>query len=367
MAMMRFIRLLGGGLGAILAISLAGVGGTSSGFFEPSLEGRLLLGAWIAAWFVVGYAILPYVTVEPARRLMVGVAELSTGEFVTAVLGLIVGLLMGLLLGLPLANFPEPYSMLLPLGVSVVLGLGMMGLTVAKRDDLLKALREVGLTFNRGERVAGVAGDPGSPDPGPITYVDTSAIIDGRLVDVVASGFLAGTLIVPRFVLGELQHIADDAQAGRRSRGRRGLEVLSVLQKDHRVVLEFTDEDAPEVRAVDAKLVALARARTAAVLTTDYNLNRVAQLQGVRVMNLNQLANAMKPAFLPGEEMRVKVIQQGKEPGQGVAFLDDGTMIVVEGGGSFLQRELDVTVTRVLQTVAGRMVFAQPNATGAGA
>ena len=139
---------------------------------------------------------------------------------------------------------------------------------------------------------------------------------------------------MPRFVLGELQHIADDAQPGRRSRGRRGLDVLSVLQKDHRVELELTDEDAPEVKTVDAKLVALARARGAAILTTDYNLNRVAQLQGVRVMNLNQLANAMKPAFLPGEELRVKVIQEGKEPGQGVAFLDDGTMIVVEGGGS---------------------------------
>ena len=363
--MMRFIRLLGGGLGVILAISLAGVGGMSSGFFEPSLEGRLLLGAWIAAWFVVGYAILPYITVEPARRLMEGVTELSTGEFVTAVLGLIVGLLMGLLLGLPLANFPDPYGWLLPLGVSVVLGLGMMGLTVAKRDDLLKAMRDAGLVARRGER--GLARGDADFDGSPCTYLDTSAIIDGRLVDVVASGFLAGTLVVPRFVLGELQHIADDAQPGRRSRGRRGLEVLSVLQKDHRVALELTDEDAPEAKAVDAKLVALARVRGAAVLTTDYNLNRVAQLQGVRVMNLNQLANAMKPAFLPGEEMRVKVIQQGKEPGQGVAFLDDGTMIVVEGGGSHLQRELDVTVTRVLQTVAGRMVFAQLNGSGTGA
>jgi uncharacterized protein YacL len=168
--------------------------------------------------------------------------------------------------------------------------------------------------------------------------------------------------VVPRFVLGELQHIADDAEAGRRARGRRGLEILSVLQKDHRVALELTNEDAHEVSAVDAKLVVLAHARNAAVLTTDYNLNRVAQLQGVRVMNLNQLANAMKPAFLPGEAMKVKVIQQGKEPGQGVAFLEDGTMIVIEGGGSYLQHELEVTVTRVLQTVAGRMVFAQPNA-----
>jgi len=358
--MMRFIRLVGGGLGVILAISLAGFGGTSSGLLEPAIEGRLLLATWIAAWFVVGYAILPYLTVEPARRLANSVSEMSTGEFVAAVLGLLVGLLMGLLLGLPLANFPDPYGWMLPLGVSVVLGLGMMGLTVAKRADLLQALREGGLIGRKGEPVA----DPDAePQQRLVSYLDTSAIIDGRLVDVVASGFLWGTLVVPRFVLGELQHIADDSKPDRRGRGRRGLEVLSVLQKDHRIDLELTDEDAHEIKAVDAKLVALARARGAAVLTTDYNLNRVAQLQGVRVMNLNQLANAMKPAFLPGEEMRVRVIQQGKEAGQGVAFLDDGTMIVVEGGGSHLQNEIDVVVTRVLQTVAGRMVFAQISAT----
>jgi uncharacterized protein YacL len=356
---MRFIRLVGGGLGVILAIALAGFGGTSSGLLEPTIEGRLLLATWIAAWFVVGYAILPYLTVEPAKRLANAVRTMSTGEFVSSVLGLLIGLLMGLLLGLPLTNFPDPYGWLLPLGVSLVLGLGMMGLTVAKRADLFEALRDVGLF---GRRDAAAVTEDGTGEPRSISYLDTSAIIDGRLVDVVASGFLWGTLVVPRFVLGELQHIADDSKPDRRGRGRRGLEVLSVLQKDHRIDLELTDEDAPEVKAVDAKLVALARARGAAVLTTDYNLNRVAQLQGVRVMNLNQLANAMKPAFLPGEEMRVKVIQQGKEPGQGVAYLDDGTMIVVEGGGSHLQLEIDVVVTRVLQTVAGRMVFAQINA-----
>ena len=233
----------------------------------------------------------------------------------------------------------------------------MMGLTVAKRHDLMAALEGSGLLPQ------GSAPDPESSATAarmPVTYVDTSAVIDGRVTDVVASGFLFGTLVVPRFVLGELQNIADDSDPGRRSRGRRGLEILAALQKDHRIALELTDEDAPEATAVDAKLVALALRRDAAVLTTDYNLNRVAQLQGVRVMNLNQLANAIKPAFLPGEEVHVKVVQQGKEPGQGVAFLADGTMIVVEGGGSYLQRELDVTVTRVLQTVAGRMVFAHP-------
>jgi uncharacterized protein YacL len=354
--MLRFVRLTGGALGVILALSLASFEAPSGGFFSPTLEGRVILAAWVAAWLVLGYAIVPYLTVTPAIRLARGVAELSTGEFVAAVLGLLLGLLMGLLLGLPLSNFPDPFGWLLPLVVSVFLGLGMMGLTVAKRNDLLAAVKGAGILPRT--QAAVVASPEGAT--GPVTYVDTSAVIDGRVTDVVASGFLYGTLVVPRFVLGELQNIADDSDAGRRNRGRRGLEILSLLQKDHRIGLEFTDEDAPEATAVDAKLVALAKRRDAAVLTTDYNLNRVAQLQGVRVMNLNQLANAIKPAFLPGEGVRVKVVQQGKEPGQGVAFLDDGTMIVVEGGGSYLQRELDVTVTRVLQTVAGRMVFAQP-------
>ena len=354
--MHQFVRLLGGSLGLILAIALTSPSATGS-VFDRSLAGYVLLLTWLVAWFIAGYAVMPHITVEPARRMIESVSDLSAGEFVAAVIGLTVGLLLGLLLGLPLANFPEPYGWLLPLGVSVVLGLGMMGLTVAKRDDLLDAARDVGLLRSPETHAPG---DTDAEVSGPPTYVDTSAIIDGRLVDVVASGFLAGTLVVPRFVLGELQHIADDSDAARRSRGRRGLDVLSVLQKDHRIDLDLSDEDVPEVKAVDAKLVALARSHGGVVLTTDYNLNRVAQLQGVRVMNLNQLANAMKPAFLPGEALRVKVIQEGKEPGQGVGYLDDGTMIVVEGGARYLQRELEVHVTRVLQTVAGRMVFAQP-------
>jgi uncharacterized protein YacL len=321
---------------------------------ESSTEGRVLLLAWIVAWGVVGFSIMPYITISPSRWLMRAVTDMSTDEFVAAVVGLLVGLLMGFLLGLPLTSLPAPAGLLLPIGVSIVLALGMMGLTVAKRDDLTDALRAF-IPQRRPE----VGTDPAEPGSDQVTFLDTSAIIDGRIVDVVASGFLAGLLIVPRFVLGELQHIADDSHPGRRNRGRRGMDVLSVLQKDHRIEVEMTSDDDPGVSTVDAKLVALAQRRKAAILTTDYNLNRVAQLQGVRVMNLNQLANALKPAFLPGEELHVKVIQEGKEPGQGVAFLDDGTMVVVEGGGHHIEGELDVTVTRILQTVAGRMIFAE--------
>jgi uncharacterized protein YacL len=349
--MLRAIRFTGAALGAVVAIALASLLGTSSAFFEPRPEATALLGVWILSWAVIGYAILPHVTIEPTRWIMRAITDMSTDEFVAAIAGLLIGLLMGFLLGLPLTNLPSPAGLVLPIGVSIVLALGMMGLMVAKRYDLRKALMDLGILHP-------AEGDPNAQGQ-PVTYVDTSAIIDGRIVDIVASGFVSGTLIVPRFVLGELQHIADDSQPNRRSRGRRGLDVLSVLQKDHRVDLELSDEDEPGTPTVDAKLVGLALRRNAAILTTDYNLNRVAQLQGVRILNVNQLANALKPAFLPGEPLRVKVIQEGKEPGQGVAFLDDGTMVVVEGGSQHIPGELDVTVTRILQTVAGRMVFAE--------
>jgi uncharacterized protein YacL len=230
----------------------------------------------------------------------------------------------------------------------------MLGLTVAKRDDLILAAEAVGL-------VRRPTPEPGGTVPGdPHIVVDTSAIIDGRIAEIVESGFIYGTLVVPKFVLEELQHIADSSDTLRRNRGRRGLEILNRMQKESTTPVEILDEDVPEVAEVDAKLVALARVRSKAILTNDFNLNRVAELQGVRVLNINSLANAVKPAVLPGEELRVRVIQEGKEPGQGVGFLDDGTMIVVEGGVRYIDKDLDVAVTRVLQTVAGRMIFAQP-------
>lgn len=349
MALSVGIRVFGAILGTFLALQLAAQIGS---FRELQYEG-FFLALWVIAWAVLGFAILPYVTVEPAAGLIRGVQALSTGEFVTAVAGLLVGLLMGLLLGLPLSGLPEPYGRWLPIGVSAVLGLGMLGMTVAKRHDLMAAAEAIGL-FPVAHNV-----EETTVRGGPYVFVDTSAIIDGRITDIAAAGFLFGTLVVPRFVLDELQRIADSADTLRRNRGRRGLEILATLQKGP-IPVEVTDLDAPEIAEVDGKLVALARQRGGAILTTDFNLNRVADLQGVRVLNVNSLANAIKPAFLPGDELHVKVIQEGKEPGQGVAFLDDGTMIVIEGGSRFLNREIDVTVTRVLQTVAGRMVFAHP-------
>jgi uncharacterized protein YacL len=308
----------------------------------------------VVAWVVVGFAILPYLTIVPAVWLIKAVQRLSTAEFVTAVAGAMLGLLMGLLLGLPLSRLDPPLGTWLPLAVSLIFGLGMVGLTVAKRQDLVMAAETMGV-FRRPEPDAqrGGAGDPH-------IVVDTSAIIDGRIAEIVDSGFIYGTLVVPRFVLDELQHIADSSDSLRRNRGRRGLEILATMQKSSATPVIVVDDDVPGATEVDAKLVALAKRYSNAILTNDFNLNRVAEVQGVRVLNVNSLANAVKPAVLPGEELHIRVIQEGKEAGQGVGFLDDGTMVVVEGGNRHIDVELTVTVTRVLQTAMGRMIFAQP-------
>ncbi len=350
--MILYIRLLGAALGAAVGLVTAASG---DGLFDGNAYAGAFLAAWVVAWIVVGFAILPYLTVIPAKWLIGQVEVLSTAEFVAAVLGLLLGLLMGLLLGFPLSRIGEPWQNWLPLGVSLLFGLGMLGLTVAKRKDLLIAAQAVGLLRPATpERDGSAAGDPR-------IVVDTSAIIDGRIAEIVESGFIYGTLVIPRFVLEELQHIADSSDALRRNRGRRGLEILNRMQKEPGTPVEIVEDDVPDIAEVDAKLVALALARSRVILTNDFNLNRVAELQGVRVMNINSLANAVKPAVLPGEELKVRVIQEGKEAGQGVGFLDDGTMIVIEGGARHIDKELDVSVTRVLQTVAGRMIFAQPH------
>ena len=187
--------------------------------------------------------------------------------------------------------------------------------------------------------------------------LDTSVIIDGRLADICDTGFIDGTLIVPRFVLEELQQIADSSDHLKRSRGRRGLEVLNKMQKSPGIKIDIVDVDFPKVKGVDAKLVQLAKAKNGRIVTNDYNLNRIAELQGIKILNVNELANALKPVVLPGETMVVKVIKEGKEQGQGVAYLDDGTMVVVDNASKYQGQTVQVVVTSVLQTTAGRMIF----------
>ena len=347
--MIRTIRFLGAALGGLIGIVLVI---SQLAVFEPVPGAVLLEVAWVVAWIVLGFTLLPYLTVIPALAALRAVQQLSTAEFVTAIIGLFLGLLLGLLLGLPLSSMPPPISTIAPLGISVFLGLAMVGLTVAKRHDLIAAAESIGLI----RRVPAEGEGSGIPR----ILVDTSAIIDGRIADIADSGFLFGILEVPRFVLDEVQRLADSSDSLRRTRGRRGLEILARMRKTGTTPVVVIDEDVPGTPEVDSKLVALAKKNGRAVLTNDLNLNRIADLQGVRVLNLNSLANAVKPALLPGEDLKVRVIQPGKDAGQGVGYLDDGTMVVVEGGAKAIDTEVDVTVTRVLQTVAGRMVFAHP-------
>jgi uncharacterized protein YacL len=189
--------------------------------------------------------------------------------------------------------------------------------------------------------------------------LDTSVIIDGRIADISETGFLQGNLIVPRFVLDELQHIADSADSMKRSRGRRGLDILNRMQRSAGINIEIMDQDFPKLKGVDAKLVALAKKMNAKIITNDFNLNKVAELQGIKILNVNELANALKPVVLPGETMTVKIIKEGKEPGQGVAYLDDGTMIIVDHAQKHQGANVEVLVTSVLQTTAGRMIFSE--------
>jgi uncharacterized protein YacL len=349
----RIIRLLGLALGALIGLGFVLA---QESPFGTTGSPELVTVIWVVAWSSVGFLLLPYLSVVPAAKLVRAVQEMSTAEFVAAVIGLVVGLLIALLLGLPLSSLPDPFGRYLPLGVSICFGFGMVGLTVAKREDLIAAVRAAGFMQPAESRTSASRGGE------TLVVVDTSAIIDGRIADIVDSGFLYHRLLVPHFVLEELQRIADSSDTLRRGRGRRGLEILARLQKDGLTPVEIVADDPAEADDVDGKLVALARARNAAILTNDFNLNRVADLQSIRVLNINSLANALKPALLPGDPLKIKVITEGKEAGQGVGYLDDGTMVVVEGGARLVGRDLDVVVTRVLQTVMGRMVFAQAHA-----
>jgi uncharacterized protein YacL len=344
--MQTIVRLAGALLGIILGFGLGLLILDRTGDLIGSPNRPAFLIALVVASLLFGYLAIPYVTLYPTRWAVGRLSEAGAAEFVLGVVGILIGLLMGALIGIPLSQVGGPVGSALPVIVSLMLGAIMAGAFMYKRDSILKA---VGGVTPGGRR--------GAPHK---VVVDTSAVIDGRIVDIGKTGFILGSLVAPRFVLDELQRIADSPDALRRNRGRRGLEMLAALQKDSVTPVEISEATYPELDEVDAKLVALARDTGAAILTNDYNLNRVAELQGIRVLNINELANAVKAVVHPGEEMNVKIIQEGKEPGQGVGYLDDGTMIVVEGGSRFLERNVPITVTRVLQTVAGRMIFAQP-------
>ncbi len=301
---------------------------------------------------LIGLVATPFLTTRPLRAFRNMMTQISAQSMLAGLIGLVVGLVIAALISFPLSLLPQPFGQILPFVGALVFTYVGVAVFVARQNDIIGMLRS---------RLSSVSDEGfGGPQGGRSVLLDTSVIVDGRIADIARTGFIAGPMLVPSFVLTELQHIADSSDGLRRQRGRRGLDILNRLQKDTNVPFRITDLEVEGVRDVDDKLVILARQLHCPILTNDYNLNRVAELQGVTVLNINELANAVKAVFLPGEALEVHVIQEGKEVDQGVAYLDDGTMVVVENGKAHMDRTISVMVTKVLQTTAGRMIFARP-------
>ncbi|MBN1636105.1 MAG: PIN domain nuclease [Deltaproteobacteria bacterium] len=295
-------------------------------------------GIWVIVLPLIAESCLVSIFLSEARGF-----KLQPMAYVGGLLGTILGLVIGSLLGYVLLKLEGGIFLFILLNTLFAYLGYTIGVPWGKQIGELPAFKQ---KF-RGE-------------PCNQKLLDTSVIIDGRLPDICEAGFITDTLVVPQFILNELQHIADSSDNLKRARGRRGLDVLNRLQKSPHVSVEITDKDYPKIKEVDSKLIALGKDIEADILTNDFNLNKVAQIQGITVLNINQLANAVKPIVLPGESINVIITKQGKEKGQGVAYLDDGTMVVVEQGENLVNESLDVVVTSILQTPAGRMIFAAP-------
>jgi uncharacterized protein YacL len=355
------IRLVFALLGGLAAAQVAEQAGMTHRFGEAGTWARwvgVIVGGaaagWLVAFFVGGIAIIGI------RRIEAAAQRRSAGELVVGGVGLLLGLGVGALAALAIGALPYVGNYLL---LPLFLLLGYVFARVAARQHR-QILRLVGLG---GETAAESRPTPSGAPPkrratdrqGPTgLLVDTSAIIDGRIADVMATGFIDRELVIPVFVLLELQRVADSSDTRKRARGRRGLEVMHDLRLSD-LAISTPDIDYPQIEGVDTKLCRLASERGMPILTTDYNLNRVAGIQGLTVLNINDLANALKPAVLPGESLRVKVLREGKESEQGVGYLDDGTMIVIEGGRERVGDTVDVEVTSVLQSASGKMIFSR--------
>jgi uncharacterized protein YacL len=302
---------------------------------------------------MMGLVLSPILTTRPMKALRSILSQVPAETLTSGLIGLVTGLVIAALLSFPLSLLPSPFGKLMPFVAVLLFSYFGISIFIMRQSDLISSLR-----LFPGRQVS----EPNpQAEPSRTILLDTSVIIDGRIADIAHTGFLVGSLLIPRFVLNELQYIADSPDNLRRQRGRRGMEVLSRLQKETVIPIRISDIDVEGVRDVDDKLVILARQLRCPILTNDYNLNRIAELQGVGVLNVNELANAVKLVLLPGESLIVNIIQEGREAGQGVGYLDDGTMVVVEDGREQLNHETTVVVTKVLQTAAGRMIFARIN------
>lgn len=306
------------------------------------------LGGAAAGSFILYYILEKFLkfTIDFEYKLK----EITWEKILIALLGVFTGLVFGTLVNFSFSVRSIP-RVGLPVSIFVNVVCIYFGFTLAinKQDELID--------FISNNKISSM-GDVDSIVNNKI--LDTSVIIDGRILDICQSGFVEGALVIPEFVLEELRHIADSSDVLKRNRGRRGLDILKKLQNSADIEVQIVNQDFEEIPEVDSKLVKMAQLIDARVITNDFNLNKVAELQGVKVLNINELANAVKPVVLPGEEMEVKVIKEGKEEGQGVGYLDDGTMIVVDKGINYIGDTINVVVTSILQTAAGRMIFAEP-------
>ena len=324
---------------AILVYILGGLAGGAIGFFMSPF---LIKNLWKFTYWV------------EARLNKMPIYDVLSGA-----LGLAIGLIISNLIGSAFMHIPI-IGNYIPGVSSIILGYLGMNIAINKREELF--LMMVSLPWKGKDKPKEKMGEVEQ-----YKILDTSVIIDGRIADICASGFLEGALVVPVFVLDELQHIADSSDLLRRNRGRRGLDILNRMQKELGLTVQINDRDFDDIAEVDSKLVRLAQVMKGKLVTNDYNLNKVAELQGVKVLNINELSNSVKPVVLPGEEMVVYVVKDGKEFGQGIGYLDDGTMIVVDSGKKHIGDTIGVLVTSVLQTAAGRMIFAKPKAMEKGA
>ncbi len=320
-----------------------------------NLAGMLLGG-------IIGFIAAPYLVLL-LRRIYSWVDcqlnKINIQDTLAGICGLVIGLIIANLLGMACYGVPI-VGKYLPIIFSIVLGYVGIRITVKKRNEIIASFPRLFREQPAAGKEKKTENLPKGKHAADYKLLDTSVIIDGRIADICQSGFIEGTLLIPVFVLEELQHIADSADLLKRTRGRRGLDILKRIQTEFDMFVKIDATDFDDIAEVDSKLIKLAQKVDGKIVTNDYNLNKVADLQGITVLNINELANALKPVVIPGETMTVTVVKEGKEQGQGVAYLDDGTMIVVEAGRRFVGSTLPVAVTSVLQTAAGRMIFAKP-------
>ncbi len=341
-------------LGVVWGVQLGQIANLSPSQNTLSIEQYAFTMGLVGA--LIGLILTPYISTRPVRTIRSFLGRVSAQTLFAALFGLIAGLIIAVLLAFPLSRLPSPLGDIFPFIGVILFGYLGVSVFVMRQNDIFSIFGGLG----KGGQPTAPAEQPQGWAESRTILLDTSVIIDGRIADIARTGFLPGSLLIPHFVLNELQYIADSPDSLRRQRGRRGMEVLSQLQKEPNIPVRITDIDVEGVRDVDDKLVILARQLRCPILTNDYNLNRIAELQGVNVLNVNELANAVKSVLLPGETLSIRVIQEGKEANQGVGYMDDGTMVVVENGKDYMNEEILVTVTKVLQTAAGRMIFARP-------